>query len=90
MLLYEFGSIAVSRAGHDKGEVFVILKSDTEYVYLMDGINRTFEKPKRKNIKHVQCVHYADENLAEKYANREKISNDDIKRAIKLYKNRKT
>ncbi len=89
MLLYEFGSIAVSKAGHDKGKIFVILKSDTEYVYLMDGINRTFEKPKKKNMKHVQYVHYKDKNLAERYAKQEKIINEDIKRAIKLYKNRK-
>lgn len=89
MLLYEFGSIAVSRAGHDKGEVFVILKSDSEYVYLMDGKNRTFEKPKKKNIKHVQCVHYTDKNLLKKHVGQEKIIDEDVKRAIKLYKTEK-
>lgn len=89
MLLYEFGSLAVSKAGHDKGEIFVILKSDAEYVYLMDGIARTLEKPKKKNIKHIQCVHYTDKNLAEKKAKQEKIIDEDVKRAIKLYKNRK-
>ncbi len=89
MLLYEFGSIAVSKAGHDKGEIFVILKSDSEYVYLMDGKVRTFEKPKKKNIKHVQYIHYTDKNLADRYAKQEKIINEDVKRAIKLYKNSK-
>ncbi|MGB8454293.1 MAG: KOW domain-containing RNA-binding protein [Anaerocolumna sp.] len=89
MLLYEFGSLAVSKAGHDKGEIFVILKSDSEYVYLMDGKLRTFEKPKKKNIKHVQCIHYTDINLTERKVKQEKIINEDIKRAIKLYKNSK-
>lgn len=89
MLLYEFGNIAVSKAGHDKGELFVILKSDSEYVYLMDGKARTLEKPKKKNIKHVQCVHYTDKNLADKNTKQEKIINEDVKKAIKLYKTAK-
>ena len=89
MLLYEFGCFAVSKAGHDKDEVFVILKSESEYVYLMDGKNRTFEKPKKKNKKHIQLVNYKDKSLAEKQAKQEKIINEDVKRAIKLYQNSK-
>ncbi len=83
---YEFGTIVFSKAGHDKGEIFVILKSDSEYVYLMDGKYRTLEKPKKKKIKHVQGVHYIDLNLSEKNANRETIIDEDVKRVIKLYK----
>lgn len=86
MLDYEFGSVVISKAGHDKGEYFVILKSDSEYVYLMDGINRTLEKPKKKKIKHVQFIHYKDENLVKKNANHELIINEEIKRAIKQFK----
>lgn len=86
MVESSFGSIVISKAGHDKGEVFVILKSDSEYVYLLDGIARTFEKPKKKNKKHLQSVSYADSNLLDKVAKEEKIANEDIKRAIKLYK----
>ncbi|WFR56907.1 hypothetical protein QA584_25375 [Anaerocolumna sp. AGMB13025] len=89
MSLYEFGNIAVSKAGHDKGEVFVILKSDSEYVYLMDGKNRTLEKPKKKKRKHIQSIQYTDEKLSQRYANQEKIINEDVKRAIKLYKTKK-
>ncbi|WMJ90358.1 KOW domain-containing RNA-binding protein [Anaerocolumna sp. MB42-C2] len=89
MLLYELGSLAISKAGHDKGEVFVILKSESEYVYLMDGKNRTFETPKKKNIKHIQLVNYKDKNLAEKQLKQEKIINEDVKKAIKLYRNSK-
>jgi ribosomal protein L14E/L6E/L27E len=88
MFLYEFGSIAISKAGHDKGEVFVIKNSDSEYIYLMDGKNRTIKEPKKKNIKHVQCVHYTDKILLEKHLGQEKIINEDVKRAIKLYKSK--
>ena len=87
MLEYEFGSIVKSIAGHDKGEYFVILKLESEYVYLMDGIGRTLEKPKKKNIKHVQYINFTDVNLVKKNANHELIINEEVKRAIKLFKN---
>jgi ribosomal protein L14E/L6E/L27E len=83
---YEFGKLVISKAGHDKSEIFVILKVENEYVYLMDGRYRTLNKPKKKNIKHVQGVLYIDLNLSEKNANRETIIDEDVKRAIKLYK----
>ncbi|MDF2474412.1 MAG: hypothetical protein K0R21_2194 [Anaerocolumna sp.] len=86
MFEYKFGGIVTAKAGHDKGEYYVIIKSDGEYVYLADGIYKTIEKPKKKNIKHVQFTHYVDENLMMKDSNKEKIINEEIKRAIKLFK----
>lgn len=90
MIEYNVGEIVISKAGHDKGEHFVILKSDSEYVYLVDGVFRTVDRPKKKNIKHVQVVHVKDDNLVKKYANNEKITNEEIKRSIKLFKDPKS
>ena len=45
------GSLVKSLAGHDKDEVFFILKEEGEYVYLVDGKYRTLAGPKRKNRK---------------------------------------
>ena len=44
------GTIVKSLAGHDKEEVFFILREEGEYVYLVDGKYRTLDKPKKKNI----------------------------------------
>lgn len=85
MFEFLFGHMVISKAGHDKGKVFVILKSHSEYIYLMDGIYRTLDKPKKKNIKHVQPIYYVDENLQNKIDNKQTIINEDIKRAIKIY-----
>lgn len=86
MFKYEFGGIVISKAGHDKGNCYVILKSDGEYVYLVDGLYKTFENPKKKNLKHVQFTHYVDKNLMRKNANNELIINEEVKFAIKLFK----
>lgn len=50
------GMLAVSKAGHDRADVYVIIREDDEYVYLADGRNRTVDRPKKKNKKHIQVI----------------------------------
>ena len=44
---YEVGMLARSKAGHDKGHVYVIHQVDETYVYLIDGSGRKLENPKK-------------------------------------------
>lgn len=74
---YEVGMLARSKTGHDKGHVYVILKADEAYVYLVDGVIRTLEKPKKKKKKHVQVI-------CEKHEMSD-IDDVDIKRILKLF-----
>ena len=48
---YEVGMLARSKAGHDKGHVYVIHQVDETYVYLIDGSGRKLENPKKKKKK---------------------------------------
>ena len=41
--------LAVSRSGHDKDSLYVIVKEEDNLVYLADGRLKPIEKPKRKN-----------------------------------------
>lgn len=50
------GMLAVSKAGRDRGSLYVIIKEAGEDVYLADGRNRTISRPKRKNRKHIQII----------------------------------
>lgn len=52
----EIGMLAKSKAGHDKGHVYVICGVDETYVYLTDGKTRTLEHAKKKKKKHVQII----------------------------------
>lgn len=45
---YEVGMLARSKAGHDKGHVYVIHQADETYVYLIDGSGRKLENPKKR------------------------------------------
>ena len=54
--IVETGMLAKSKAGHDKGHLYVIYDVDETYVYLVDGEIRTIDKPKKKKRKHVQLI----------------------------------
>ncbi len=83
---FELGYFAFSKAGHDAGKLYVIMKQEGEYIYLMDGKYKCLSNPKKKNIKHIQPVNSIDSDLQDKIRNNIEIKNDDIKRAIKCYK----
>ena len=74
---YEIGMLAKSKAGHDKGHVYVIFGTDEAYVYLVDGAIRTIERPKKKKKKHVQVICEKHEMNG--------IDNVGIKRILKLF-----
>lgn len=85
MSRYTIGMFVTSKAGHDENQLYVIIGEDAEYVYLADGKYKTLEKPKKKNKKHIQIIREISEELKEKLQSG-KVENEDIKRAIKLYK----
>ena len=79
------GKFVTSKAGHDKTKLYVIIKEDSEYVYLVDGDLKTLDKPKKKSKKHIQIINKVDEAIQNKLETGQIIYDEDIKRAIKLY-----
>ncbi len=79
------GMFAVSKAGHDKGQMYVIIKEEGDFVYLADGRLKTLEAPKKKRKKHLQPIKKGiDAALAEKLQNGKTVYNEEIKYAIKI------
>jgi len=56
MSKFEKGMLAKSKAGHDEGNVYIIVETDKDFLYLADGKIRTLDRPKRKKRKHVQPI----------------------------------
>lgn len=83
---FEKGYFAVSKAGHDCNEIYVIINFDSEYAYLADGRLKTVDRPKKKKLKHIQIIKYIDQDIESKLGQNKLLINEDIKRAIKLYK----
>lgn len=52
----ENGSVVRSEAGHDKGELMLVLSADKKSALVCDGRQRRLSKPKRKNLKHIKAT----------------------------------
>lgn len=74
------GMFARSKAGHDKGRLYLIERVELEYAYLVDGSRRPLPKPKKKKWKHIQIIKQTPEHW-----NLEQKNDDDIRRAIRQY-----
>ncbi len=53
---YRPGMLVRSKAGHDKGCIYVVISVKNEYVYLADGDLRPLSRMKKKNIRHLQPI----------------------------------
>lgn len=74
------GEIVKSVTGHDKGEIFVVVRMDKEYVYICNGKRRKADNPKKKKIKHIIGLGLTVEWI-EDFP--ERVNNTSIRKAIK-------
>ena len=63
------GSVVYSKAGHDQGKLFLVIRTDGEYAFLADGKVRKLDKPKKKKQKHLQgtnlCITLCEDSLTD-------------------------
>lgn len=74
------GLLAYSLAGHDKGELYLIIEETRDSVYVADGAVRTLDRPKKKNKKHIQVIKIENQRI-----DIPSVTNEEIKHIIKLY-----
>ena len=77
--------LAKSKAGHDKGHIYVIIKEEEEYVYLVDGKLKCSGNPKKKNRKHIQIIEKIPGSVEELLCQKNQPGDLEIRRALKLY-----
>ena len=78
-------SLVVSKAGRDQGQLFYVVDTDEQYVYLADGKSRKLEKPKRKKRKHIEQIPRTESRIAEKIRNGDKVLNSELRRELAIY-----
>ena len=74
--------LAVSTAGRDQGELYYCVGGDQRFVMLVNGKDRTLEKPKRKSRRHVQKVLRSETRVAEKLRSGDKVLNSELRRDL--------
>ena len=74
--------VVVSTAGRDAGEWFYVISADPVFLLLVNGKDRTLEKPKRKKRKHIQKVLRSETRVAEKIRSGNKVLNGELRRDL--------
>lgn len=80
------GRLVISKAGHDKGSVYLVTACEGSFCYLADGRLRPASSPKKKNRKHLQPTNLsAEPELMEMIARKDAGADDRIRQVIKKY-----
>ena len=76
-----------STAGRDAGKLFYVLEADDVYLTLVNGKDRSIEKPKRKKRKHTTKVLRSETRVADKLRNGDKVLNSELRRDLAYLSN---
>lgn len=76
------GSIVRSIAGRDKGDLFIVLLREGDFVYLANGELRKVDHPKKKKLKHLQGTNSVSDFVSNKLATAGKVTNSEVRKAL--------
>ena len=80
------GQFVISRAGHDKDTVYIVVAEEGDFVYVSDGRLKLPGSPKKKRKKHVQHINRTvDDALLRRLSVGEPVEPEAIRYSIKLY-----
>lgn len=80
------GQVVKSRAGRDKGRVFLVIDIiDNENLLIVDGDLRKLDKPKKKKIKHLIVYNTIMDSLIYKLENNIKVNNAHIRKLLEPF-----
>jgi len=77
------GDIVRSRRGKDEGQLYVVLVLEGErFALVADGDKRRFDRPKRKNVLHLQSTGIHSEEVANSLRETGRVTNAKLRFAI--------
>ncbi|MBO9598290.1 MAG: KOW domain-containing RNA-binding protein [Cohnella sp.] len=77
------GDIVRSRRGRDEGELLVVISIvDERFALVADGGNRRFDRPKRKNVLHLEPLGFHSEEVANSLRDTGRVTNAKLRFAI--------
>ena len=80
--IIRISDLVQTTAGRDAGSLFYCVGGDERYVLLVNGKDRTLEKPKKKKRKHAKKVLRSETRVAVKLRNGDKVLNSELRRDL--------
>ena len=75
----KLGDVVASKNGRFRGELFVVLAVDGDYVRCANGKQRKVNNPKKKKIKHLELGLGHSAHIEEKLLKDEKVTNNEVR-----------
>lgn len=86
-MIVKIGSFVRSKKGRDKENIYIVKRIFDKKLELVDGNGKTLEKPKIKNIKHIEVLEGEADKIAIKLDQNAKVFDEEVYSVIKKYKN---
>lgn len=81
------GQRVVSRAGRDRGQEYMIYRwLDERFVLVVDGLERTVTRPKKKNVRHLEPCQDIAAELARAAEAGLPVSDIEVRQALLAWK----
>ena len=74
--------VVESIAGKDAGKLFYVVETDDTYLMLVNGKDRTIDKPKKKKRKHARKVLRSETRVAQQIREGGKVLNSELRRDL--------
>ena len=78
----QIADVVIATAGRETGKLFYVIAIDGDYLSLVNGKDRTLEKPKRKKRRHIDRVLRSETRVAEKLRQGDKVLNSEFRRDL--------
>ena len=79
---FMIADVVMSTAGRDAGRLYYVMEAGETYLSLVNGKDRSMEKPKRKKCKHTKMVLRPETRVAEKLRAGEKVLSSEIRKDL--------
>ena len=84
--MIEIGSFVRSNQGRDFGNIYIVKNVLLGSVQVVDGNGKTLDKPKTKNVKHLDDLNVVSEKIANKFKTNQKVFDAEVYSAIRKFK----
>lgn len=82
------GQIVLIKRGRDAGQYAIIIRlMDERFVLLADGDKKKFDRPKKKNMQHLQLLNYISPEVQSSLEETGRVTNGKLRFALAKYVN---
>ncbi|WP_353615979.1 KOW domain-containing RNA-binding protein [Bacillus sp. 7894-2] len=84
----QHGQIVLIKSGSDAGQYAIIIRLlDERYVMLADGGRKKFDRPKKKNVQHLQLLNYISPEVQTSLQETGRVTNGKLRFALAKHVN---